>query len=96
MIQANDSVNSITGQDLSAEMVELSDESLSQVYGGVTWGEILFGLGGYGKPRPTTPPRPGRIPGWHSLSEPSDLEMIASPQSLPTLSVEDNGSLIVL
>jgi hypothetical protein len=34
MIQTNDSVNSITDQDLSAEMVELSDEALSQVCGG--------------------------------------------------------------
>jgi hypothetical protein len=34
MIQTNDSVNSITDQDLSAEMVELSDEALSQVWGG--------------------------------------------------------------
>jgi hypothetical protein len=34
MIQTNDSVNSITNQDLSAEMVELSDEALSQVCGG--------------------------------------------------------------
>jgi hypothetical protein len=34
MIQANDSLNTITEQDLSAEMVELSDETLSQVRGG--------------------------------------------------------------
>lgn len=34
MIQANGSVNSITDQDLFAEMVELSDEALSQVWGG--------------------------------------------------------------
>jgi hypothetical protein len=34
MIQTNDLVNSITDQDLSAEMVELSDEALSQVCGG--------------------------------------------------------------
>ena len=34
MIQTNDSVNSITDQDLSPEMVELSDEALSQVCGG--------------------------------------------------------------
>jgi hypothetical protein len=34
MIQTNDLVNSITDPDLSAEMVELSDEALSQVCGG--------------------------------------------------------------
>ena len=34
MIQANGSVNSITDQDRFAEMVELSDEVLSQVCGG--------------------------------------------------------------
>jgi hypothetical protein len=33
-IQANDSVNSIPRQDLSAEMIELSDEALSQLWGG--------------------------------------------------------------
>jgi hypothetical protein len=32
---ANDSVISITGQDLSAELAELSEEVLSQVRGGV-------------------------------------------------------------
>jgi hypothetical protein len=32
--QANDSVNSVPRQDLSAEMVELSDEALSQIWGG--------------------------------------------------------------
>jgi len=34
MIQANGSVNSITDQDRFTEMVELSDEVLSQVCGG--------------------------------------------------------------
>ena len=34
MIQANDLVNSITDQNLFTEMVELSDEALSQVCGG--------------------------------------------------------------
>lgn len=33
-IQANDSVNSIPRQDLSAEIIELSDEALSQLWGG--------------------------------------------------------------
>jgi hypothetical protein len=45
MIQTNDSVNSITDQDLSAEMVELSDEALSQVCGGA-------------RPMPTPKPTP--------------------------------------
>jgi hypothetical protein len=45
MIQTNDSVNSITDQDLSAEMVELSDEALSQVCGGA-------------KPKPKPQPKP--------------------------------------
>ena len=34
MIPTNDSAKSITDQDLAAEMVELSDEALSQVCGG--------------------------------------------------------------
>jgi hypothetical protein len=33
IIPANNPVNSITGQDLATEMVELSDEALSQVCG---------------------------------------------------------------
>ena len=50
MIQTNDSVNSITDQDLFTEMVELSDEALSQVCGGARR-----------KPKPTF--RPPNLPG---------------------------------
>ena len=46
IIQTNDSVNSITDQDLSAEIVELSDEALSQV------------CGGGAKPQPKPQPKP--------------------------------------
>jgi bacteriocin-like protein len=40
MIQANDLVTSIPGQDLSAEMIELSDEALSQIYGGQSYWDV--------------------------------------------------------
>jgi len=57
MTQTNDSSNRMAIQDLSAEMIELSDEALSQLYGGinVNLNQFLFGgmikLGGrYVKP----------------------------------------------
>ena len=43
--EANDSTNSFTGQNVPAEMVELLDEDLQQLVGGVNYELILELLG---------------------------------------------------
>jgi len=85
--QANDSVKDTEEQH--SGMVELSDEALSQVYGGTTWTQLLSGLGGF---RPTWKHGPAPKP---DLIGPDIPEGPVCPgwpvEPLPTLSPGDFG-----